>query len=170
MDLGAGVCLRSRPRCDDCPLSSLCLARRTGRQSELPSPRRRAERPTRTACVLVIRDAAGGLLLQQRPVEGLWGGLWSYPQFDSEAEADAWLAACLPNAVCESGPLPIQHHAFTHYDLTLHPRAVRLEASQPAIAACAWYDTSNPARLGLTRAVTQVIRVLCQFGTNSTLR
>ena len=170
MDLGAGVCLRSRPRCDACPLSGACLACATGRQHELPSPRRRAYRPQRAACALVIRDAAGALLLQQRPVEGLWGGLWGFPQFDSEAEAVAWLAACLPTAVFESSPLPTQHHAFTHYDLTLHPRAVRLEASQPAIAACAWYDTRNPARLGLTRAVTEVIRTLCQLDTNSTLR
>ncbi|HEU0073958.1 MAG TPA: A/G-specific adenine glycosylase [Dehalococcoidia bacterium] len=170
MDLGAGVCLRSRPRCEACPLSDVCVAHLESREHELPSRRRRALRPRRTAYALVIRDAAGALLLQRRPVESLWGGLWSFPQFDSEAEAAAWLAACLPNAVFESGPLPTQHHSFTHYDLTLHPRAVRLEASQPATAACAWYDAHTPARLGLTKAVTQELETLCQLATNSTLR
>jgi A/G-specific adenine glycosylase len=170
MDLGAAVCSRANPRCHACPLIALCLARRSGRQSELPARRRRAERPKRTACALLIRDATGALLLRQRPHNGVWGGLWSLPQFDDEASAVAWLAAILPGARGTPQPLPAQRHVFTHYDLDLLLRAVQSDAAQPEIAACVWYNPRNPARLGLTKAATQVVYLLCQLEMNSTLR
>ena len=50
MDLGATLCRRSRPACDDCPVAADCVARREGRQAELPAPRpRREARPSGNA-------------------------------------------------------------------------------------------------------------------------
>jgi A/G-specific adenine glycosylase len=155
MDLGAGVCLRSRPRCDVCPLSEVCVARQTNRQLELPSRRRRTVRPRRTAYALVIRDAGGTLLLKQRPANGVWGGLWSLPQFDSEPEALAWLAAIFPTPI-NSQPAESQHHAFTHYELELHLRTVCLDVTQPEVPKCVWYDTNQAPPLGLGKPVTNL--------------
>ena len=162
MDLGSTVCTRTNVRCLACPLSALCLARRSGRQGDLPSPRRRAERPTRTACALVIRDGTGGLLLRQRPHNGVWGGLWSLPQFDDEAAARAWLASTFPSARFNLTPLKPQHHAFTHYGLNLHVLAASLP-SRPELPGFTWYDLASPSLLGLTKAVTNLPNPLCQY-------
>ena len=39
MDLGATICTRSKPACQDCPLEDQCLARITGTVSLLPTPK-----------------------------------------------------------------------------------------------------------------------------------
>ena len=46
MDLGATVCLRTRPRCDVCPVAADCVARREHRIAELPG--RRAKKRCRS--------------------------------------------------------------------------------------------------------------------------
>jgi len=80
MDLGATVCLRARPRCELCPMSGRCEARRQDRVAELPT-----RRPARTVDVrhaeLVLLCADARVLLERRPPRGIWGGLWSLPEF-----------------------------------------------------------------------------------------
>ena len=44
MDLGAAVCLRTRPRCDVCPIAADCVARREHRIAELPGRRAKKKR------------------------------------------------------------------------------------------------------------------------------
>ena len=44
MDLGATVCTRAKPRCDDCPIAGDCRARIEGRQGELPAAEAQARR------------------------------------------------------------------------------------------------------------------------------
>lgn len=46
MDLGATVCTRSRPACGRCPFAADCIAQRSGRIAELPTPRPRKAVPT----------------------------------------------------------------------------------------------------------------------------
>src|ERR1700679_942693 len=57
MDLGATLCMRTRPACTVCPLIEICLAAREGRQTELPGIKQRRARPSREA-VLLIHDTA----------------------------------------------------------------------------------------------------------------
>jgi A/G-specific adenine glycosylase len=151
MDLGSGVCTRSRPACDACPLNQGCVAHLTARQRELPSPRRRRPRPQRAAYALVAVDRDGAVLLEQRPANGLWGGLWTFPTFDSEQELDATVLSLCRGT---SRALPDQRHAFTHYDLTLHPRLVRVDAAACSIpGGCAWFTPAALRSVGLSKAV-----------------
>jgi A/G-specific adenine glycosylase len=171
MDLGSGICVHSRPRCDVCPLSSGCQAFHAGRQGELPSPRRRRRRPERVAFALVAVHPSGAVLLERRPAPGLWGGLWSFPMFESETDLRAF-SAHFSASTCELRALPPQQHAFTHFGLTLHPVVVRIEGEQAGLEdnpACLWYDPASPAEVGLSKAVTNLLAslasdsiVLCQ--------
>ena len=67
MDLGAALCVRSRPLCAMCPLEADCTARREGAQTKYPAPRPRRETPRRETAFLVLRDPDGALLLERRP-------------------------------------------------------------------------------------------------------
>jgi A/G-specific adenine glycosylase len=63
MDLGATVCVARAPRCDACPLASLCRSR--GRAAP-PTPRRQAafatsDRRVRGRIIAALRDAPRGL-------------------------------------------------------------------------------------------------------------
>lgn len=157
MDLGATLCVRSRPLCAPCPLAEHCVARIEGRQSALPKPRPKKIRPQRSAyVVLMVRDD-GAVLLERRPPAGIWGGLWTLPQFDAREAAQAW--------VRDDGAtsLPPYFHSFTHFDLTLHPLLVRGSLLAEGVADSdryCWYQPRQPARIGLAKPAVALIRAL----------
>jgi A/G-specific adenine glycosylase len=157
MDLGATVCVRSSPRCDLCPLQMGCVAKAKARQAELPSPRPKKIRPQRSAHIAIVIDARGALLLEQRPPAGIWGGLWTFPQFDAAEQLQQWLVSHrLPANTGASRAEPILH-AFSHFDLTLQP-LVFSSAAWDSVAddeRYRWYDPARPLRIGLAKPVTE---------------
>jgi len=138
MDLGASLCSRTRPRCDACPLASDCYARRTATQGDFPTRKNRKARPERHCQMLILRRD-GCVLLEQRPAPGIWGGLWSLPQYDDpEAMRTAlWNWGLAP---AQASPLEGLQHAFSHFTLHIEPWLAQAGASslaQPAPAQ-AW--------------------------------
>lgn len=118
MDLGSLVCTRSRPHCGACPVSEDCVAFLTHRVEEIPASRPKKVLPHRTRWIVTI-CTSNAVVLERRPARGIWGGLLSLPEFESEAQARAFLARVVPTAQIVADA-PVQH-AFTHYTLTLHP-------------------------------------------------
>ena len=82
MDLGATLCVRSRPLCARVRCGALRRAhRRPAVRDCLRRDRRRSGRSESAYVVLMVRDD-GAVLLERRPPAGIWGGLWTLPQFD----------------------------------------------------------------------------------------
>jgi A/G-specific adenine glycosylase len=117
MDLGAGVCLTRRPLCTVCPAAAQCVARRNGDPERYPVVTNNLVRGARTSVWLWLAQGEH-MLLVQRPAAGVWGGLWSLPEFES---FDA-LAAATSGWPGKGEPLPTVLHALTHFEWTLHPR------------------------------------------------
>jgi A/G-specific adenine glycosylase len=167
MDLGATLCTRAHPGCDACPLRDGCIARATQRQARIPAPRPRRVRPHRTAVSLIVRREGGAVFLQRRPDAGLWGGLWTFPQFDSQDEAMEWLR------LAGAGPASLHHlapyaHGFTHFDLTLQPVIVEVGEAPRLPEDCLWYDIQDPPRVGVTKPVTALLAQIAN-GTQAAL-
>lgn len=162
MDLGATVCTRSRPACTVCPMIALCVAAREGRQAELPGRKQRRQRGSREATLLIAQTGADGslaVLLERRPAPGVWGGLWSPPQFDSEVAALDWCRREVGEFESAHQQLAPIDHAFTHFDLRLNPVRVRCKPGMSLgvrESGRLWYQLSAPPRVGLP----QPIRVL----------
>jgi A/G-specific adenine glycosylase len=158
MDLGATVCRRSRPACGACPMGAGCVAARDGKQQELPGKRRKGVRAARES-VLVIAEtgdhASRAILLERRPNAGIWGGLWSPPQFDDEPAARAWCERELHHPQAALPALPPIDHAFTHFDLRLHPLRMRCAASMRVEEGQMrlWYRLSSPPQVGLPQPI-----------------
>jgi A/G-specific adenine glycosylase len=158
MDLGATVCTRTRPRCADCPVHATCVANRDHLQATLPTRRPKRARPQRKSFVLVATNANGAVLLERRPPSGIWGGLWTFPQFDNYDDCIRF-SGQVPGA---NSQLPAYHHAFSHFDLELQPLWFR-NVTQLTVADTdkhCWYDPANPPRIGLAKPVTDIIRQL----------
>ena len=157
MDLGATVCVRRRPLCVRCPLTRGCVAHRTGRQHELPAPRRASARPHRRVFMVVALRESGSVLLERRPEAGVWGALWSLPQFATATAATAFIRDSLGAGAAQ--PLAAFEHAFTHFDLTITPLLV--QATDPARTveegASLWYNIREPARIGLPAPITALL-------------
>lgn len=84
MELGATVCTPRTPRCGACPWAEGCVARRAGRQREIPGAKRGVERRALFVGVVLAIDARGRRLVERRPEGGLWGGLWQAPSLERE--------------------------------------------------------------------------------------
>ncbi len=123
MDLGALVCTRTRPHCARCPFQNDCVACATHRTHELPQARPKKMKPVRRTLMLILRSG-NSVLLERRASKGIWGGLWSLPEATDEAE----LLACAARfgAFNPFTPLTPITHTFTHFQLIIEPRLVRL--------------------------------------------
>jgi A/G-specific adenine glycosylase len=90
MDLGATVCTRSRPACDICPINSHCGAKALNAVSAFPGAKPKKTNPVKTVVFLLLTDSQQNILLEKRPPTGIWGGLWSLPEFTTIADAENW--------------------------------------------------------------------------------
>jgi A/G-specific adenine glycosylase len=96
MELGATVCTPSSPRCPDCPLATLCQARKQGLQDQIPQPKAKPRRATIIHSSILVRDQSGRILVERRPETGLWASMWQAPTLESSGKQPpkklaAWL-------------------------------------------------------------------------------
>ena len=90
MDLGATLC-NKKPQCDICPLKKTCLAFQKNKMHLIPVPRPQKKIPTESTHMLIIKHH-DEVLLVKRPQGGIWGGLWSLPQYeDKSLSPKAWV-------------------------------------------------------------------------------
>jgi A/G-specific adenine glycosylase len=159
MDFGATMCTRRDPLCVRCPLREDCAAQRLGRVHELPAPRVRRARPRRQVVMLLAVDSDGQVLLQRRPPRGIWGGLWTPPEFEHEQAARRFCATTLGAARLDPEPLPRLRHAFTHFELEITPLRARCQRALMVMegGATLWYNPREPARIGLPAPIAALL-------------
>jgi len=162
MDLGATVCVRRKPSCATCPVSVTCVARRDGRQHELPSPKPARKRALRQVFMLAAVREDGDVLLERRPERGVWGGLWCLPEFGSATEAADYAQHALQGAAARPVPLAPVEHAFTHFDLVITPLLAHCSgnALAPDPRQIQWYRAREPAKLGLPAPIRLLLEKL----------
>ena len=88
MELGATICTPAAPKCPACPLRTTCIARREGRQGSIPQPKKRASVSETHHGVVVIRDKSARLLVERRPDDGMWAGMWQAPTLEGDSIPD----------------------------------------------------------------------------------
>jgi A/G-specific adenine glycosylase len=160
MDLGATVCVRSRPLCAACPLAAGCIARRDGLTAELPTPKPSRARPTRETTMLIVRDAEGRVLLEQRPPVGIWAALWSLPETGDVSSVNDVLHDRYAVHVESSIALTGFVHSFSHYHLRVTPIVVH-GARMPRVSdgsSGIWYSRDEWEALGLPSPVRRLLQ------------
>ena len=170
MDLGATVCTRSKPLCDQCPLKKHCQAYAMSRQTDFPGKKPAKEKPVRQTQMLMVINPRGDVLLEKRPSEGLWGGLWTFPEVD--VDADPKLAARQRLQVAASTPEPWEafRHTFSHYHLDIVPVVLRLKRSPSRVMdsqQLIWYNLADRPELGLATPVKKLLNQLAQSQVDS---
>ncbi|MCK5831485.1 MAG: A/G-specific adenine glycosylase [Methylococcales bacterium] len=160
MDLGATICVRSKPKCEECPISSTCLARLENKISGLPTPKPKKPLPVKNIIFLMLQNNQGQILLEQRPAVGIWGGLWSFPEYTSLTAIQSW--ALENNIPIQSiNQLNKQRHTFSHYHLdytpiivkTEYPINILMETNQSA-----WYKVNQLHSLGLPSPIKKLLQ------------
>ncbi len=132
MDLGATLCVRSKPRCDTCPLQTTCAALAANTVRDYPAPKPRKPIPEKFVTMLLVLHG-DDILLEKRSSSGIWGGLWSLPEYVGDATGlHAHVQAQYGKDIELLSPLPILTHQFTHFKLHITPQPIRLRKSYDA--------------------------------------
>jgi A/G-specific adenine glycosylase len=163
MDLGATICTRSKPKCDQCPLNNTCLAYAQNRTKDLPTPKPRKAIPQKYTTMLVILQG-NEVLLEKRPPSGIWGGLWSLPEIDMQAIATEVVATRFGLHAEAEEPLALVQHVFTHFKLEILPQPLRLisKPSQLNAPNMVWLPVEDAIGAALPTPVRNILLNLNQ--------
>lgn len=127
MDLGATLCTPKNPDCPNCPWQTHCQAYAQGLQTQIPKAVVRSALPHKQIAVLMAENAAGEVLIMQRPQSGLLAGLWDFPQVEGGEVA---LRAAFG---CEAIELLVTiNHAYTHFKVTFQVYRTGWVSNPPA--------------------------------------
>jgi len=154
MDLGATLCVRSKPACLLCPLQSDCEARSLGDVTRYPGRRPKKAKPQRET-VMVIARCGDEVYMERRPPSGIWGGLWSFPECD---DATAWLSTHFGTKGEDRRDWPRLRHSFSHYDLDIHPVEVHLQSTtNVSDGASRWFSLNDEPPGGIAAPVAKLL-------------
>ena len=163
MDIGSMICLKSKPKCEGCPLKKMCSSYRQHSQAEYPQKKPARAKPHKHTLMLLHRYE-DQVLLWRRPPSGIWGGLWSLPEVDGERAIDLWQQSFLS---MKQAPQKIQQdvirHQFTHYSLGISLAIIELEKLPDKIFDAdnyVWVEIENLASHGLPTPVRKLLSSL----------
>ncbi|ABI58035.1 A/G-specific adenine glycosylase [Alkalilimnicola ehrlichii MLHE-1] len=163
MDLGATVCTRRTPRCHECPLQARCAGHASGRPEAWPTPKPKRRRPLRQTRMLILQHG-DRVLLQRRPPSGVWGGLWSLPEAAVDADPKS-AAAALGLKVDQAGHWPPLRHAFSHFELDIHPIHLRVSGAGQAVkeSDTLWQSIHDTGARAVAAPVARLLERLREY-------
>ena len=129
IELGAIVCVpNGEPKCEICPLASLCRARKLGYQSELPVKKKAKDRKIEQKTILVFQDGET-VAIHKRGKKGLLAGMYEFPNVEGHLSMEEVVEYCksiglTPVFVKE---LPTAKHIFSHIEWHMKGYAVRVD-------------------------------------------
>lgn len=173
MDLGAMICTRSKPKCMLCPLEKNCLANAQQAWAMFPAKKPKKVLPEKTA-YLVVWQQGKRVRLEKRPASGIWGGLFSFPQFDNLEECKRYLFA---QNLQISIQLNAFRHTFSHFHLDIVPllveeRTTVLKEKAGNYRALVsseseyWYDLCCFNEIGLPQPIKRILDELMRGVSN----
>jgi A/G-specific adenine glycosylase len=126
MELGAVICAPRRVQCSICPLRSECRAYRTLSDATVLPRKAPAKAIPHYDIGAAIIQKSGRILITQRPLDGMLGGLWEFP--GGKRQSGESLPKCVAREIREElgieilvgAPFASVRHAYSHFRITLH--------------------------------------------------
>lgn len=167
MDLGAMLCTRTKPKCSECPLQSDCEAYAQGNPTVFPHKKPAKKIPTRQSTFLIVENHGQQILLERRPPVGIWGGLWSFPEYINSEVALKWVNENFNSSEVIATEWPIVRHQFSHFILEILPLHVVVNSRKPVIMDGAnreWFAKEKSLDLGIPAPVKRLIELVAKLG------
>lgn len=128
MELGALVCTKAQPDCDQCPIAQYCHARAEDRVDELPVPRpRKAPRAISVVAVVASPPSRPDQRWLCRGEGSLFGGLWGCPMVEGTGANAARALATehgLQGGQLSDDPVAEVRHVLSHRDMRVQVYAL----------------------------------------------
>ena len=168
MDLGATLCARTQPRCGECPVAMNCQAQLNLETDLYPAKKTKKDKPVRSSRMFLFMTPDGDCLLEQRPSNGIWGGLWTPPEraADTAVETICFEVFINPSEIEESRLGEVFRHTFTHFHLDIEPVYIHL-ARVPKLVADGdklhWHKTDADEAYGLSAPAVKLLASVQEF-------
>ena len=160
MDLGALLCTRKKPQCQQCPVKLSCKALATQQVEAIPHAKPTRAAVNKRANWLIARDSAGQILLERRAEQGIWGGLYSLPEF-ADADIFARLQSLGLTPLTPAQECAKVKHVFTHFTLHAKPWLVQVDDENFAREAhLRWVNPAACTEFGLPAPIKALLQLL----------
>jgi A/G-specific adenine glycosylase len=160
MELGATVCVPRNPQCLICPVREHCEAQAAGVQERIPVPKKAKPTPLLERAVLCVKDDAARYLIEQRPADGRWAGMWQFKTLDlaGKPPTAGKVAQATGLKITRPKHLGVVTHALTHRRYRFDVFACDLAGPAPANAV--WSDLAGLDRYPLPKPHVEIARML----------
>ena len=157
MDLGATICKRSQPLCNNCPLQSACISFKKNLTKDIPVSKPKKTLPTKEIYLLVLHYNNSYLFKKKSP-KGIWAGLWSMPELENFENTENWIKENLSEGNFKILKLGKHKTAFTHYKLNIHFQYISIDTLElPEINNYKWIEKSNLKSAALPSPIRKIL-------------
>jgi len=166
MELGATVCLPQNPDCSACPLARCCSGKKSGTPSDFPKKAPKKKIPHIIVGAAVVLNGKGEVLVAQRRVEDMLGGLWEFP--GGKQESGETIRECIARELNEELSVDIEvgeflikvKHAYSHFTMDLHTYFAKIKSGRLKAVECQnfqWLEISKLRKLPYSKADLKII-------------
>ncbi|GAA6170649.1 A/G-specific adenine glycosylase [Colwellia sp. KU-HH00111] len=159
MDIGAMICTRTKPLCQQCPVRNGCLAFAANEQANYPQKKPKKAIPVKSTIMLIPR-INNQVLMEKRPPSGIWGGLYCFLEASNKNEVSSLLNA-LGLTLVNTTKLTEFRHTFSHFHLDIEPILVDCtlanhnQINEPTNHK--WYKLDNTNSVGLAASSCKIL-------------
>ncbi len=169
MDLGAMICTPKNPKCVVCPLNKNCAAYSLGDPAQFPVKDLKQHFSFQVIGLGIVLNSSGKVLIDQRPREGLLGGLWEFP--GGKQEKGEIIEETIKRELKEELSIEVEvcdhlisiNHAYSHKKLKFVVHICKLIKGDPkplASQQVRWVDIKNLSKYPFPAANTKIIKAL----------
>ena len=166
MDFGALICTPRNAACRTCPLSEKCVALGEGQVYELPVKTKTVARRTRHFHYLIVTDAKGRTILQQRTDPDIWQNLYEFPLVEAEGaelrvdelhQLDGWPAWLPVGALSGGHRSPVYRQQLSHQTILAVFHRLTLPPDTELAAEVSWVAKEDLSSFAFPRVITRYL-------------
>lgn len=145
MELGARICTPKNWSCDDCPISSGCIALDKSLQSELPVRTKKVKKRVRYF-VYLVHEKNGETEIRKRGKGDVWEGLWEFPLVEVTSKEFQDATKTMAEFSRPGSPVELSEpfkHILTHQTIHAVFGKGNLKLSKMNVQTVKWSDLSQ---------------------------
>src|SRR5690606_35830045 len=117
-----------------------------GNPTAYPVKKAKKITPIKSTYFLLLRNQKNHILLEQRPSYGIWGGLWSFPECDTNTDIKNYITDHFDFNLMKVEELKLMTHKFSHYTLQIQPILIDITENNKRVMESqsqVWYNLTH---------------------------
>ncbi|MCR3756377.1 MAG: adenine DNA glycosylase [Candidatus Westeberhardia cardiocondylae] len=167
MDFGSLVCTSSNPKCFFCPVNNLCKSYVNQSFDSCFEKKKKVLNIKEIWYCMLQTDNM--VWLEKREISGVWGGLYSFPEFSSFRDLFFW-EKYYGFKVNSCKIMKSIRHIFSHFVLKIFPIWLKISYNVYIVKGFdrkgIWYDFSDPQNIGLSSPIIYLLSKILKENIN----